>query len=152
MSDLERAIALATAAHAGKGDKAGAPYILHPLRLMLRMTTNEERIAAVLHDEVEDTPFSLDELLRLGFGAAVVEAVEARTKRPDEHGTDEGYLRFVQRAGRHPVGRAVKVADIQDNMDLSRIPEPKAQDHARIARYRRALDLIRSMQAISAPA
>lgn len=144
MSTLERAIALATAAHTGQTDKAGAPYILHPLRLMLRMRSDPERIAAVLHDVVEDTPFTLDDLRRLGFSGDVLDAVQALTKRPDEEGTDEGYFRFVVRAAGHPVARAVKIADIEDNMDLSRIAAPTDRDRQRIARYRKALSLIQS--------
>lgn len=152
MSDLERAIALATAAHAGQIDKAGAPYILHPLRLMLRVQTDAERLAAMLHDVVEDTPFTLDDLRRFGFGADVVDAVQALTKRPDEKGTDDGYFRFVERAARHPVARAVKLADLEDNMDLSRIADPTEKDHERIERYRRAVEIIRSTQPPTPPA
>jgi (p)ppGpp synthase/HD superfamily hydrolase len=145
MSNIERAIAFATAAHAGQVDKAGAPYILHPIRVMLRVHTDEERIVAMLHDVVEDSPFTIEDLRRLGFADVVIDAVEALTKGPDEHGTDEGYFRFVERAARHPVARSVKLADLEDNMDLSRIAKVTAKDHERIQRYRRAVEIIRSV-------
>ena len=139
MATLEDAIALAALAHHGQKDKAGAPYILHPLRLMLRMGSDVERMAAVLHDVVEDTPYTLDALRRLGFPPEVVEAVEALTRREDE---GESYEEFVLRAGRNPIARRVKLADLEDNMDLTRIADPQEKDHQRLERYRRALAVL----------
>lgn len=135
MGTLERAIVIATEAHAGQIDKAGAPYILHPLRVMLSMDTDDERIAAVLHDVVEDTPWTLDALRVEGFSEAVLSAVESVT-----HRDGESYEEFVDRAGRHPIGRRVKLADLADNCDLQRIALPTAKDFARIERYRRAIE------------
>jgi (p)ppGpp synthase/HD superfamily hydrolase len=82
MATLERAIAIAAAAHTGQTDKGGQPYILHPLRVMMRCTTADEQIAAVLHDVVEDSDVTLADLEQEGFPRSVVEAVEALTKRP----------------------------------------------------------------------
>ena len=82
MSSLEEAIAIAARAHAGQVDKARQPYILHPLKVMLRLQATDERIAAVLHDVVEDTPITLDDLRAAGFSPAVITAVDALTKRP----------------------------------------------------------------------
>jgi hypothetical protein len=144
LSTLERAIALAVEAHAGQSDKAGAPYILHPLGVMLAVNGEYERMAAVLHDVVEDCGITLDELRERGFPEAVVEAVEALTKRSDEHGPD-GYFDFVERAGRNDIARAVKLADITDNMDLSRIESPTEKDFARVKRYRKARKLLEAM-------
>ena len=84
MSTIERAIEIAAAAHAGQLDKAGQPYILHPLRVMLRVSNDAERMAAVLHDVVEDTPVTLAQLTESGFPAEVLAAIEALTKRPGE--------------------------------------------------------------------
>jgi (p)ppGpp synthase/HD superfamily hydrolase len=134
MSTLERAIAIAAEAHAGQVDKAGTPYILHPLRVMLRVRTAPERIAAVLHDVVEDTPWTLEALAAEGFAAEVLSAVEALTRREGE-----SYEAFVARAGADPIGRAVKLADLAENMDLTRLDAPSAQDLARLERYRRAV-------------
>ena len=136
---LERAIALAAEAHAGAQDKAGAPYILHPLRVMLSVEGNDRMIAAVLHDIVEDTPVTLDRLRELGFSDAVVAAVAALTKQP---GDDADYFGFVERAGQNAIAHSVKLADIEDNMDLSRIPEPSERDEARVIRYHRARKLL----------
>ena len=139
MSTLERAIALAATAHAGQTDKAGAPYILHVLRVMLRCETNEERMAAVMHDMVEDCGWTLDQLRAEGFPEPVVEAVDAVTRRDGETYDD-----FVLRAKLHPIGRRVKLADLADNSDLSRLPEVTPRDQARLENYRRAMDALSS--------
>ena len=139
---LERAIEIALIAHAGQTDKAGAPYILHPLRVMLAQKTEAARIAAVLHDVVEDGDgWTLERLRAEGFSPEVLEAVAAVTKRPEEEGKDlETYLAFVRRAAAHPVGRLVKRADLLDNCDLSRIAQPTEKDYKRLEKYRRALE------------
>lgn len=137
MSTLERAVALAAEAHAGQQDKVGEAYILHPLRVMLAVRTTEERIVGVLHDVVEDTPWTLDGLRAEGFSPAVVEAVDALTRREGED-----YFDFVLRAGAHPLARPVKVADLRDNLDLTRIAAPTQRDYDRCERYRQALELL----------
>lgn len=142
MNILERAIAIAAKAHEGQVDKAGAPYILHPLRIMLRVSTNEERITAVLHDVVEDCGISLDALRAEGFSENVISAIDSVTRRPQEH-----YETFVLRAASNPIGRRVKLADLEDNSDLSRLATPTAQDHERVAKYRRAIEAIRAVDA-----
>ena len=136
---LERAIAIAAAAHAGQLDKGGAPYILHPLKVMLRMTTLEERIVAVLHDVVEDCDISLDDLRKEGFSEEVLTAIESVTKVPGE-----SYEDFVERAAQNPIGRVVKLADLEENSDLSRIASPSWEDLERIEKYRRAIGRLRS--------
>lgn len=140
MSTLERAIAIAAEAHRGQTDKAGAPYILHPLRVMLRLRGADERIVGVLHDLIEDTDWTLERLRSEGFSPAVIDGVDAVTRRDGEN-----YEAFVLRAGRDPLGRRVKLADLQDNSDLSRIPEPTAKDRERLERYRRAIELLENL-------
>jgi hypothetical protein len=140
VSTLEHAIALAAKAHEGQIDKAGAPYILHPLRMMLRLITTEERITAVLHDVVEDCGWSLEGLRAEGFSEGIVTAVDALTRRPNE-----SYETFVLRAAANPIGRRVKLADLQDNSDLARIAAPTQRDYERIEKYRRAIALIQQV-------
>ena len=130
VSTLERAIAIAAQAHAGQVDKAGQPYILHPLRVMLRLATEEERIVGVLHDVVEDTPVSLQQLGEEGFSEPVLSAIEALTKRDGETRLEAG-----ARAAANSLARVVKLADNAENMDLARISEPTDKDLARIAEY-----------------
>jgi (p)ppGpp synthase/HD superfamily hydrolase len=152
MGTLEKAIAIAASAHEGRTDKAGAPYILHPLRVMMRMDTDEERIVAVLHDVVEDSDWTFERLAAEGFSATVIAALDAVTKR--EHDEDaEGddaetklrrYLGFIARAAANEIGRKVKIADLEDNLDLSRIASPTPKDIERTRKYRAALELLRN--------
>lgn len=130
MSTIEKAIEIAARAHAGQVDKAGAPYIFHPLRLMLAVNGEHERMAAVLHDVVEDTLLTFDDLAREGFPAEVVDAVRALTKHEGESRVDAAH-----RAAANPLARAVKLADVGDNMDLSRIASPTDKDYARLREY-----------------
>ena len=143
MTPLEKAIEIALRAHAGQTDKAGAPYVLHPLRMMLRMKDPTSMMVAVLHDVVEDGPgWTFDRLAKEGIPAAVIEAVAYVTKRADEE-TD--YQKFILRAASHPVARHVKLADLEDNMDLGRISNPTDKDFARIEKYRGAHALLRAL-------
>lgn len=130
---LAAAVALAAQCHTGQVDKAGQPYILHPLRVMLRLGREEERIAAVLHDTVEDCGLEVG-LIRHRFGAVVAEAVDALSRREGEN-----YGDFIERCGANPLARKVKIADVQDNLDPSRIAEPTAEDARRAAKYHDAL-------------
>lgn len=141
MSTIEKAVALAATAHAGQEDKAGQPYILHPLRVMLRVATEEQRMAAVLHDIVEDTPVTFEELEAHGFPESVVEAVRALTKLPGE-----SRIAAAERAAANPIALVVKLADNAENLDLSRIADPTEKDFARLKEYEavRALLLARS--------
>jgi (p)ppGpp synthase/HD superfamily hydrolase len=139
MSTLERAIAIAAAAHAGQKDKACQPYILHPLRVMLALQGEEERIVAVLHDVVEDTQITLDNLRSEGFSEAILSAIDSVTQRKEEK---KNYEAFVLRAAANPIGREVKLADLTDNSDLSRIPNPTPADIERVAKYQKAIKTI----------
>ncbi len=137
MSTLERAIAIAAEAHAGALDKGGHPYILHPLRIMMSLSTPDERITAVLHDVVEDSSWTIEQLRSEGFSEDVLRAVDALTKRDGEK-----YLDYVRRAGANPLARRVKRADLADNMNLSRLTSPSDQDNARIEKYESAVALL----------
>ena len=130
MTTLDKAIQIAVSAHVGQVDKAGQPYILHPLRVMFSVETPHERLAAVLHDVVEDTEITIDDLADEGFPTEVLDAIQALTKLKGESRLDA-----AMRAVRNPIARKVKLADLADNMDMSRIPHPTASDHARLREY-----------------
>ena len=132
MNDLERAISVAVDAHEGHTDKAGITYIRHPLRLMEEVDTEEERIAAVLHDVVEDADCTLQEI-DTKFGSDICDAVDALTKRDDE-----SYMEFVERSAANPIARNVKLADIQDNMDLTRLDSVDQSVLEKQERYHKA--------------
>jgi (p)ppGpp synthase/HD superfamily hydrolase len=132
---LEDAIILAAGAHRGQADKAGEPYILHPLRVMLQLVDEEGRIAAALHDVLEDTATTADNLRDWGYGEKVVEALEALTRRDGE-----SYADSIERAARNPLARRVKLADLADNMNVHRLPAVGDADRDRLARYQAAWD------------
>ena len=115
MATLEKALQIAAAAHAGQTDKRGLPYILHPLDVMRGVDSDEARIVAVLHDVVEDTPVTLDDLRAAGFSEAVLAAVALVT-----HAAGESYADYVVRLEPNPVARAVKLADLRDNTRIDR--------------------------------
>lgn len=128
---LEDAIALAATYHRGQKDKAGEPYILHPLRVMMRFTDPIERMVAVLHDLVEDTPVTLDSLRKWGYPETVIDAVNSLTRCKGET-----YVDFIDRIRPHTLAARVKIADLEDNL----LPERSASPPARLEqRYRRAL-------------
>lgn len=142
---LEKAIALAVKAHRGQIDKAGQPYILHPIRVMSAMDSVEEKMAAVLHDVIEDSPMNLDGLRLEGFPEAVVAAVDSLTRRPGETYTD-----FIARACLNPIARRVKRADLLDNLDVTRIDRLTDRDLNRMAKYHRALRQLDNFPAANA--
>jgi (p)ppGpp synthase/HD superfamily hydrolase len=134
MATLERALAIAAEAHRDQLDKAGEPYLLHPIRVMLRVTGDDERLTALLHDVVEDSPdWTLERLRAEGFPEAVLRAVELLTKRGGEP-----YEALIDRAAADPIARRVKLADLEDNMMQTRITDPGTRDRDRLERYRRA--------------
>ena len=130
MSTIERAIEIAATAHAGQKGKNGEAYILHPLRVMMAVGSESERMAAVLHDVVEDTSVTLDDLRAAGFAEEVVRAVDLLTKREGESREEA-----ARRAVADPIARAVKLADVSDNMDLTRLPRITKKDRDRLAEY-----------------
>jgi hypothetical protein len=129
---LAEAIALAAEAHIRQADKAGAPYILHPLRMMQRLETATEMIVAVLHDTVEDTHWTLKGLLAAGFSREVVDAVDCLTRR-----VEETYDEFIERAKSNPIARRVKLADVEDNLNITRLSEVTDRDVERLRKYHR---------------
>lgn len=133
MSTLETAIAIAVNAHRGQVDRQGRPYILHPITVMMSMDTDEERIVAILHDVVEDSPISLDDLREAGFSEVIVGAVDALTNREGE-----SYEDFTERVSHNPLARRVKLGDLQHNMDIRRLPEITDKDLERLRKYRAA--------------
>jgi (p)ppGpp synthase/HD superfamily hydrolase len=133
MASIEKAIQIAARAHEGQVDKQGLPYILHPLRVMDGVEGLDAKIVAVLHDVVEDTSVTFDDLEQAGFSREVLAAVRCVT-----HAEGESYAEYVVRCRDDPIARRVKLADLADNTRLSRtIVRPQAldRDTARFAKY-----------------
>ena len=131
---LAKAINLAMQAHAGQTDKAGMPYIGHVMRVMQAGRTIDEKIAGVLHDIVEDTPWTFEALLDEGFPAHIVDALRCVTKLHD----DEPYEEFIQRVKSNPLAVAVKINDLTDNMDIRRLATITEADVQRLRKYLKA--------------
>jgi (p)ppGpp synthase/HD superfamily hydrolase len=142
MSTLQRAIEIAVEAHANQSGRDGLPYVLHPLRMMLQMRTDPERIVAILHDVVEDNAdWPLARLAEAGFDADVLQAVDDMTRREGE-----SYEAFVRRAAQRPLARTIKKADLRDNMNIERLPTFDAQDAERLKRYHKALVYVMELE------
>ena len=141
MATLENAITLAVQQHAGQVDKGGQPYILHPLRVMLQLQQPDQQIVAVLHDILEDTHTTAQDLQNLGFQTHIIQAIQALTKLPHET-----RVQAAMRTAQNPLACAVKIADVQDNMNLTRIPNPTARDLARLEEYRQVLEILHKAQ------
>ncbi len=140
MSTLTKALLLAAQEHDGQTDKGGHPYILHLIRLMLRAFSDDERIVALLHDIVEDTAIAVEDLRNEGFHEEIIAAVDCLTRRPEE-----SYEQFIDRIRGNDLARGVKILDLEDNSDFSRIDSPTHEDRLRLKKYERALDVLRAV-------
>lgn len=134
---LEKAIILATKAHQGQKDKAGQCYILHSLRVMLRCEKEEQKIVAVLHDVLEDTEVTKEDLIKEGFCKEIVEAVVCLTKKEKEY-----YFDYIDRVKQNAIARVVKLADLEDNMNLKRIKNVTEKDRQRVEKYKKAKQIL----------
>ena len=130
---LDKAAVICVTKHAGQLDKMGCAYFQHPMRVAMRCKSDEEKMVALLHDTIEDTDVTPEYLLAEGFPQAIVDGVLSVTKREGE-----GYEEFVARAKRNPIGRTVKLHDLEDNLDISRITELDAGMMERYNKYLRA--------------
>ena len=132
---LSKAIIIATKAHQGQVDKGGDDYILHPIRVMTKLDTEEERIVGVLHDIIEDTDVTFEDLKVEGFSTEVISALEHLTR-----GKNEKYFDYIERIKMNSMAKKVKLVDLEDNMDISRIQNPTKKDYDRLKKYKKAKD------------
>jgi len=136
---LQQAIAIAAKAHEGQVDKAGKPYLDHPLAVMENVNSLDQKIVAVLHDAVEDSELTLEQLRSEGFPEVLVSAIEAITKIEGE-----AYATYLERVIANPIALPVKIADVTNNLDLRRIAHPTEADFQRIAKYKKVLSQLRA--------
>ena len=139
--NLERAIEIAQEAHKGVKDKGGHDYINHPIRVMHAMSNDQEKIVAILHDVVEDSDWTFDRLKEKGFEDSVIESLRCVTKYSEE----EDYQEFIKRAATNKIATKVKMADIEDNLDLSRLGTLTDKDLTRIEKYKKALKYLKAL-------
>lgn len=135
---IKKAHDICLAAHVGQTDKMGMPYHLHPERVAARCGTDAETIVALLHDTIEDTYVTPELLLEQGFPTEIVEGVLSVTKREGEI-----YEDFVARAKKNPIGRMVKIYDLEDNMDIRRLDELSDESVARLRKYLKAYHFLK---------
>ena len=133
MSNLQRALEIAVESHKDQRQKDGTPYALHPIRLSMSLQSEDEKIVALLHDVVEDTDRTFADLVGEGFSKNIIEALRLLT-----HADGSPYEDYIERVASNPLAKVVKIADLTDNMDLKRIPEPTEKDFARLQKYHRA--------------
>ena len=139
--NLERAIEIAQEAHKGVKDKRGHDYIHHPIRVMHAMSNDQEKIVAILHDVAEDSDWTFDRLKEEGFEDSAIESLRCVTKYSEE----EDYQEFIKRAATNKIATKVKIADIEDNLDLSRLGTLTEKDLTRIEKYKKALKYLKAL-------
>lgn len=137
---LESALRIAIKAHEGQTDKAGKAYILHPLRIASNCSTIETQIVALLHDVVEDSSITLEDLKTSGFPDIIIDAIDSVTRR-----RNESYMDFVCRCSKNPIGKVVKLLDLDDNMNIKRLSEISEADVKRLNKYKIAYDYLKCL-------
>lgn len=133
MNLKELALKIAETAHKGQIDKAGKPYINHPIKVASIFEDDASYIIAILHDVVEDSNVTISDLINYGFPTNITDALEAITKR------GESYEEYLKKVKSNALATRVKIEDLRHNMDLSRIPTPMKKDFDRIKKYEYAI-------------
>ena len=136
-SMVDLALSIARKAHEGQLDKAGVAYIEHPLYVANQVDTEEEKAVALLHDVIEDSPVSAEELLQAGLPETVVTAVQVLTKKKEQD-----YQTYLETVKKNPLARLVKLADLKHNSDLSRLSSITEKDKERLKKYKKAIDFL----------
>ena len=135
----KKAMKLCFAAHKEQLDKSGIPYVFHPIHLAEQMQDEETTVVALLHDVVEDTELTLQDLAEMGFSKAVIEAVGLMT-----HAPGVAYMDYVAEIAKNPIASAVKLADLRHNSDLTRLDHVDAKAIERVEKYKKAMALLES--------
>lgn len=133
----EKAMQIAINVHREQVDKAGMPYINHPVRVERRCARQEDRLVALLHDTIEDGDIATEYLLLVGFSQEVVDAVLSVSRK-----RGEDYFEFIQRCKANPIGRRVKICDLEDNMDITRLNQLTEKDIERLKKYHKAYKIL----------
>ena len=136
---LDKAVLISVIKHQGQRDKIGCAYFQHPMRVAMRCSTDDEKIVALLHDTIEDTDVTPEYLLSEGIPQYIVDAILSVTKRDGE-----SYEDFVSRTKENPIGRAVKIHDLEDNLDVMRLDEVSPDMATRFTKYLKALRFLKS--------
>ena len=136
-SMVDLALSIARQAHEGQLDKAEVDYIEHPIYVANQVDTEEEKAVALLHDVIEDSSVSAEELLQAGLPETVVTAVQVLTKKKEQD-----YQTYLETVKKNPLARLVKLADLKHNSDLSRLSSITEKDRERLKKYKKAIDFL----------
>ena len=136
-SMFDLALSIAKKAHKGQYDKAGVDYIEHPLFVASLVDTQEEKAVALLHDVLEDSPYTAEKLILAGLPETVVSAVQILTKKKGQD-----YQQYLELVKSSPIARRVKLADLKHNSDLSRLATVTEKDLERLEKYKKAIDYL----------
>jgi (p)ppGpp synthase/HD superfamily hydrolase len=131
--DFNKAVVIAAMAHDGQVDKGKCDYLCHPLHIAGHFKSKTERIVAILHDVIEDSGLTINDMIDFGFQPIVIRALEAITKKPGED-----YWEYINRVLCNRVAIAVKIVDLEHNMDITRMPALTNNDFKRLAKYQKA--------------
>lgn len=133
----KQAMKLCFEAHKNQVDKSGMPYVFHPFHLAEQMPDEETTIVALLHDVVEDTEYSLEDLREMGFPEQVLEAIALMT-----HDEDVPYMEYVMQIKKNRIATIVKRADLMHNSDLSRLDFVDDKALSRVEKYKQAITIL----------
>ena len=133
----KKALKLCFEAHKAQVDKSGMPYVFHPFHLAEQMKTEETIVVALLHDLVEDTDYTIEDLRKMGFEKKITDAIALMT-----HADDVDYMDYVRTIKQNPIAKEVKLADLRHNSDLSRLDTIDEKALQRREKYQRAIELL----------
>ena len=134
--NINKAINIMYNAHKEQYDKGNYPYVFHPYHIAEQMNTEDEIIVALLHDVVEDTNITIDDLSKEGFDSNIIEALKLLTKKTNN------YEEYISRISTNPLAKKIKLADLNHNLDITRIPNPQERDYKRIEQYKKAIEIL----------
>lgn len=136
---LDKAAKICIENHYGQRDKMNCAYFQHPMRVAMRCETDDEKMVALLHDTIEDTEVTIGYLLDEGFPKYITDAILAVTRQPNEP-----YEEFIKRTKKNGIGRMVKIHDLEDNLDTTRLNEVSPEMAVRFSKYLKALRYLKA--------
>ncbi|MBQ4262969.1 MAG: GTP pyrophosphokinase [Bacilli bacterium] len=136
-SDVKKALNLMYNSHIKQYDKSGVPYVFHPFHVAEQMDDEDSTIVALLHDIIEDTDVTIEDLVSLGFSVQVINALKCLT-----HLEDEDYFDYIKRVSNNEIAKKVKIQDLKHNMDLSRLSSVSEKDLQRVEKYKKSLKFL----------
>lgn len=134
----KKAMTISFNAHKNQLDKGGMPYVFHPFHVAEQMKDEYTTCVALMHDIVEDTPVTLENLRENGFPDEIINAIDAMT-----HKDGVPYFDYIKIIKNDPIASAVKLADLEHNMDITRLDHPTESDYQRLEKYKKAIMILK---------